>query len=444
MKILVTDDSKTDVTLLDPLTALYNRPGLEKKIREKIVEADTAQHKLALLHINMHRFKTINTSLGHKTGDLLLKEVATRLREKIGTENIIARSGNDEFIVILERVKDNQTVTVITQQIIDLLATIFHLNGHQIQISTSIGIACYPDPAHARTDFIQRAGIALHHAKHTGKNNFAFYSFPLEKKYRKLASLEHHLHFAIAKKEIYLTYQPVCDLQSGFPVGVEALLRWKHPIYGLISPEIFIPIAEKMGMITTIGQWALHQACLQGQQWRNQGYKKFRLAVNVSFHQVIQHDFISLVTKVLQETHFPAKNLELEITETAIVTHTPALKRTLKKLRTLGISISIDDFGTRYSFLTNLSFLPVNTFKIDQIFIKNITKNTRNKVIVKSLIALGKTLNMHVIAEGVQTKEQQKFLIENHCVLAQGYLFSNPLRARAMTTYLKKAYAKNK
>lgn len=420
----------------DVLTELYNRFQFEKTVKEKLAESDRYQNGVTLMFIDLDHFKTINDSFGHHIGDLLLKEVASRLRKNFGLEDFIARLGGDEFVVLLSHTDNLKTAEEIAKKVNKSLAEIYQIGTHSVRISASIGVAFYPSPGITHESFVQNADIAMYHAKAMGRNNYQMYNADLNLKYKKQINIEHELKFALDRNQLNLTYQPIHHLLSKKVIGMEALARWNHPEFGAISPNIFIPIAEETGLILEIGSWVLNEACSKAAKWYHEGYKDLKFSVNLSLHQFLQDNFFEVVVDILNRHNLPPKVLELELTETTVITYTNYFKSTIKKLYEIGIGISIDDFGTRYSSLTSLKYLPITTLKIDKTFLKEVTTDPKNEIIVKSLIALGSSLNLTVIAEGVQSEEQEQFLILNGCMHGQGYLLSKALTHEEMSKYL--------
>ena len=407
------------ISSTDILTGLYNRFQFEKMIKTRLAAAIRHKFNLALLFVDLDHFKIINDKFGHGIGDLLLKDVAFRLQKCTRMEDLIARIGGDEFVVILSQIENSRTAGYVAQKIVYELGRGYCINGNNIKISASIGIACYPEQEGDAAAIIQCADIAMYAAKELGRNNYQYYSEALSEKYRHQLGLEHELKFATDRKELNILYQPIYDLLAKEIIGAEALVRWEHPDYGIISPNIFIPIAEETGLINEIGTWVLRHACEQGKMMIAVN-PEFILSVNVSILQLMNENFMSILSNILTDTTMPARNIELKLTETTAITYTSALKETMRELQDLGMGISIDDFGTRYSSLTSLRHLPITSLKIGEEFVKNVDIDKKNNIIVKSLIALSKNLNLKVIAEGIQSEEQMQFLIVHGCIFGQG------------------------
>lgn len=428
-QLITKTDELNKISTTDVLTGLYNRFHFEKVIKKKMYAAQRHKHNIALLFVDLDHFKTINDSFGHGIGDILLKEVAYRLQKCTRLDDFIARIGGDEFVVIISQIENHQAAGEVAQKIVEELSKDYRINGIDIKISASVGVTCYPEQPGDVATVIQNADIAMYAAKELGRNNYQYFTEALNERYRHQLGLEHELKFAISRKQLFMIYQPIYDLLTRSVVGVEALLRWEHPEYGTISPNVFIPIAEDTGLIVEIGTWVLEHVCREGKKWILEHDEAFILSVNVSIHQLISEHFISSLKDILAETKIPAQNLELELTESTVITYTSNLKETMRKLQMMGVRISIDDFGTRYSSLTSLRQLPITTLKIDKEFVASVDKDKKNGIIVKSLIALGENLNLSVIAEGIQSEEQLQFLLVNGCRFGQGDFLMKPLRS---------------
>jgi diguanylate cyclase (GGDEF)-like protein len=412
----------------DALTGIYNRFQFDKSIVEKLSMANRYHRQLALLFIDLDNFKIINDTFGHHVGDLLLKEVATRLKSCLRTEDFLARVGGDEFAVILSDIDNPLIAGVIAQKILDSLTPDYHLDENKIRTSASIGIALYPSSETTQMTLIQNADVAMYHAKELGRNSYQYYSANLNEKYKQHIHLEQALQFALEKNQFYLKYQPIMDLQKRQVIGLETLLCWDHPEYGAVSPVDFIPIAEEMGLIVPIGYWIMRQACEHAVQWGLEEIDNFKLGINISSHQLLQEDFYQNTVDILNDTNVSPTLLEFEITETTEMDYADfTLRQTITKLHDLGITISIDDFGTGYSSLTRLKDLAIDTLKIDQIFVQDAIKDYNAGIIVKNLINMCKELKLDVIAEGIETQEQLDFLLAHGCIHGQGYLLARPL-----------------
>lgn len=408
----------------DNLTGLPNRYMLNECLDETLERCKQNNKELAIMFLDLDRFKLVNDTMGHHTGDLLLKEVSKRLRRSVRDEDIVARQGGDEFIILLEDI-DKESAAQVAQRIINEFVSPFHLKNKEFFITTSIGISIFPKDGHNQIDIIKSADKAMYVAKERGKNNYQFYRVLTDTVNRKMM-LEEGLRRAIAESELDVYYQPQIDLNTGELVGIEALLRWDHPKLGKVSPEEFIPIAEETGLIISIGEWVLREACKQNKMWQAAGYPPIKIAVNVSAYQLQIHDFPGYVEQVLQETEIQPKFLELEITE-SLMKNVIETRIILNKLKKIGVNIAIDDFGTGYSSLSVLSHLPIDVIKIDRVFINDMLTNTDTSTLVKTMIEMGRNLNITLVAEGIEREEQRKILNDLHCQTGQGYLFSSPV-----------------
>jgi len=423
---------------IDSLTGVYNRFQFDRTIKEVTAAADRFRYTLALLFVDLDNFKNVNDSYGHHIGDQLLMSVAKRLKLCTRTNDFIARIGGDEFAIIINQIENHALAGRIAKKIIESVSMSYDLGNHNVRIGASVGIAYYPDQGTTLQNIIQNADIAMYHAKSLGRNNYQYYSVELYDKYRKKISLEHSLKFALERKELYLSYQPVLDLETKDIVGIETLICWDHPTFGKVSPNIFIPIAEETGLISSIGSWVFNTACHQAAKWELSKIKNFKFAVNLSSRQLLNEEFIPFIVNLLKKTEMPPEMLELELTESTVMSYTSGpFVAMIKKLHELGPSIAIDDFGTGYSSLTRLRHLPIKTLKIDQSFVQDVINNKDGSIIVCCLIALGKNLGLNVIAEGIETEEQYNFLLKNNCPQGQGYFLSKPLTADQMTLFLK-------
>lgn len=422
----------------DILTGIDNRLQFDTVIRDKIEYASHHNIKFALLLIDLDNFKSINDYLGHHVGDLLLKAVANRLKISLQENNFVARLEGDEFAVIINQINHPEDAEYLSQKISDILSKPYRLANHDIQISCSTGIACYPMSGTTTETLIQCAEIAMYYAKESGRNNYQYYTAELPTKDKKQFYLEYSLRAALSKNEIYLCYQPIFQLKPIKLVGMEALMRWKNPELGVVLPEQFIPIAEEIGLITGLGEWALNSACEQAAIWYQNGFKDFRLAVNISSRQFLSKGFIDLLKEIIKKTNVPTKLLELELTESTVMKSSIMTDKIIKEISDMKIGISLDDFGTGYSSLVHLKNLPISTLKIDRSFVMDSDKNPGDALILKAIISLGKILKLNLIAEGIESEEQLQFLIKNKCSQGQGYFLSKPLSTEEMSLLIKK------
>lgn len=419
----------------DLLTGILNRNGLYKSLEKLLKNAD---EEVAFLFLDLDRFKSVNDTFGHKTGDELLRAVAERMSKLVERDHIISRYAGDEFIIVLRKSSQEEAVEI-AQKIINSFSIPFILSDEEIYTTFSIGISLYPSDGASKETVIKNADNALYLAKKKGKNNYQLFTNKLKEQNKRKSMLEKDLRKAIKCEELHLNYQPQFDLETKKIVGLEALLRWNHPTYGPISPGEFIPLAEETNLILPLGKWVLEQACQQNKKWQDEGYEPFRIAVNVSVKQLQQFDFVSSVSQTLQKTGLNPKYLELEITE-SILQDLACLKHSIKKLRALGVSIAIDDFGTGYSSLSVLYQLPINSLKIDQSFVRNLNSTNRTSAIIKTIIDMGRNLDFYVVAEGIEYEDQASFLCKNHCHIGQGYYFSHPLSSHEVQKMLVKRH----
>ena len=410
----------------DTLTGLGNRNMLEDTIAREIERAGQNGSRIAVLFIDLDGFKLINDTMGHATGDQLLSEVAQRISRVLRRTDTAIRLGGDEFLVVVPDVARFEDCASLAEKLLCEIRTAIELGHERLSVSASIGIAVYPDNAGDFTGLIQAADSAMYGAKERGRNRFAFYSSDMAERAMERLHIEQGLLRAIANDQLLLHYQPVVRLADGQLVGFEALIRWDEPTHGRIGPDRFIPVAEECGLIDYIGSWVLHTACAQALVWIRQGFTDLRLAVNVSARQMSAGDFDVTVSDALAVTGFPAAQLELEITESTLqaVEHSRQL---LGRLKALGVRISIDDFGTGFSSLSRLKHLPIDRIKIDRSFVQDLPGDVNDAAITEAIIAMAASLGLELIAEGVETPEQQQFLLARGCTEAQGYLFSRPL-----------------
>jgi len=416
----------------DPLTKLPNRLLLRDRLKHCIeVERRAGQNRLALLMLDLDRFKAVNDRLGHKAGDELLQQVAERITDRLRNVDMVARLGGDEFIIMLENIANPQDASRVAEDIIRELSKPFTLSeNHDVWIGASIGISLYQQHGDSLEILMDHADKALYQAKDQGRGCFAYFSEDLTIAARERIELEARLRRAIQQQELCVYYQPQVDIASGLIVGAEALVRWLDPNEGLIPPSRFIPIAEETSLIEEIGEWVLRETCNQGQYWLVTGLPPLTLAVNISPYQLKRCDINALAATVLAESGFPAQLLELEITESGIMENQDNVMELLDSLRSQGIRLAIDDFGTGYSSLAYLKSFPLNVLKIDKRFIDDIPYSKDGMEIAATIIAMGHTLGLKVLAEGVETPEQLAFLRERHCDTYQGYIKSCPLPAK--------------
>jgi len=433
----------------DSLTALPNSRLFKDRLEHAISQAERNNKILAIMFLDLDRFKLINDTMGHSAGDELLKITSQRLIEAVrktdsitmnanGNTSSIARFGGDEFTILLDDVENVQAIIRIAERIVENVSQPLMLERQEVHISTSIGIAIYPDDGMQADVILKHADSAMYHAKAQGRNNFQFFTEAMNNSSIELLSLENNLHKALVQNELCLYYQPQVSVITGQLVGMEALIRWQHPERGFVSPGVFIPLAEETGMIMQIGEWVFREACTQGVNWLNAGYQLEKISVNLSARQLKDEGLPVLIALILEETGMPADKLCIELTETALILEPEVALARLKKIKELGISLSLDDFGTGYSSLSYLKRFPIDTLKIDQAFIRDVKVDHEDAALVKAIIAMAHGLGMEVIAEGVEIQEQLEFLGANACDTIQGYLFSRPLPAKDMTDLLLK------
>lgn len=421
----------------DALTGLPNRTLFNDRLNLALEQAHRSREKLAVLFLDLDRFKLVNDTLGHAMGDRLLKEVAKRLISCLPKGNTVARLGGDEFTIILPKVTRLKDVVKSSKKILEGLKPSFNLEGQEAYITTSLGVSLYPSDGEDSETLLKNADTAMYKAKERGRNNYQFYTPAMNAKALKQLTLENRLHRAIEQEEFVVYYQPQVELRNGEIIGVEALTRWQHPELGLLPPSDFIPLAEETGLIIPLGEWVLRKACTQNKIWQDGGLGPLRVAVNLSVRQFQQSDLVETVAAILKETGIEPQWLELEITESMAMQDLDFTIKILAELRKMGIQISIDDFGSGYSFLNSLKKLPIHALKIDQSFISELTIDSQDAAIANAVIVLAHSLGLEVTAEGVETQEQLSFLKEQRCDKMQGYLFSRPIAADSLEKLLK-------
>ncbi|MDO3383551.1 putative bifunctional diguanylate cyclase/phosphodiesterase [Gilvimarinus algae] len=419
----------------DALTSLPNRSLFYDRINHGIARAQRASSKLALMLLDVDRFKNINDSLGHDSGDLLLKAIAGRLNDGVRDMDTVARLGGDEFVVLLEGVHDLEDVRFVANKLLAQLSRPMEIAGHDISITASIGISVYPTDGEDTDELLKNADIAMYKAKEAGKNNCQFYAKGMSASAVNFLLLENDLRRGIEQDQLILHYQPQIDLASGALTGVEALVRWQHPERGLVSPAHFIPLAEETGLIVPLGEWVLKAACQQQKSWIDAGLNVPQMAVNLSTRQFRQRDFPGKVASVLRETGLPAQYLELEITESCAMEHASETINQLNQLNQMGLQLSIDDFGTGYSSLAYLKRFPIDKLKIDSSFIHDLPLDQNDAAIAKSIIGLAHNMQLTVVAEGVEQEHQVKWLCEQGCDQAQGFYYAKPMAAAQFVSH---------
>jgi len=417
-----------ELAFYDSLTSLPNRRLFEDRLQQVVEYSKEAKHKTAVLFVDLDRFKFINDSLGHHLGDEFLKRVSERFRDNLRKTDTISRFAGDEFAIMLPKTSETEAI-ILAQRLNQVLAQPFNICGHSVSVSASIGIAFSHGNVENAAELVKNADTAMYYTKKFGKNNFTVYSEELDLNTAYKLTIEKDLKTAISNREFVLYYQPIIDLNTGKISGMESLIRWKHPEFGLLSPDTFIPISEESGQIFLIGKWVLYTACNQNKKWQEQGHPPFKISVNISTIQLQHQSFVETVEGILEETGLDSQWLELEVTESILMEDTEYMKDNLVKLKKLGVSIAIDDFGTGYTSLSYLRQFSFDRVKIDRSFINDISDGLNGKAITSTIISLAQKLNMGVIAEGIENEIQLSFLKDEQCDEGQGYYFSRPLPA---------------
>jgi diguanylate cyclase (GGDEF)-like protein len=425
----------TYIALHDDLTNLPNRSLLTDRLSQMLTRVQWRKRLTAVLSFDLDHFNKINDTMGRQIGDFLLKAVSERFRSCVRPGDTIARLGGDEFVMVLADLARPEDVSKIAQKIIGAFSKPFAIQNHEFYITTSIGISLSPNDGIDAQTLLRAADMAMFRAKEQGRNNYQYYHPALNSNAHERFSLETGLRQALAREEFLLHYQPQVDLGTGQIIGVEALLRWQHPERGLVSPEIFVPLAEETGLIIPIGEWVLRTACAQGKSWQNSGFDDMKVTVNLSGRQFQQNNLTETIKGILRETGLDHRRLELELTE-SVMQNSETTIAMLRELTDMGIDISIDDFGTGYSSLSYLKRFPIRTLKIDQSFVRNVTTNPDDPTIIKAIISMAHSLRLRAIAEGVETEEQLQFLRSLECDGMQGFLLSPPLPPDEITKFL--------
>ena len=427
----------------DPLTDLPNRTLLNERIGHAIALAHRHKKQFAVMFLDIDRFKTINDSLGHTVGDRLLRSVAERLLTCVRITDTVSRLGGDEFVVLLSEIEHIGDANGVAEKILTSLAAAHQIPPHEINMTVSLGISVYPDDGGDAETLVRHADIALYHAKDSGRNNAKVFTQEMSSRAVEQRSLESGLRGALKRQEFELYYQPKVRLATGEITGAEALLRWHHPLRGHILPEVFIPVAEESHLIVRIGEWVLREACTQAQAWRNSGLNIDQIAVNISALEFQAPGFLERVKAILTDTGLDPHCLELEMTESVLMEHAESTASLLVALKAMGLRLAIDDFGTGYSSLSYLSRFPIDTLKIDQSFVHQMTSDLCGATIVSTVINMGRSLKQRVVAEGVETGEQLAFLQTRDCEEGQGYHFSKPLCAQEFAAIVRTGLSGN-
>ena len=436
----------------DDLTGLPNRALFHDRLQQSLAHSERYKGNSAILFLDLDNFKRINDTLNHSVGDLLLKAVAERLSKYIriadtvarqgvkASSNTVARLGGDEFTVLLTEINSLQDAAKVAQRILNSLSVPFRLDGHEVFVSGSIGIAVYPFDGEDMDSLLRNADTAMYHAKNQGKNNFQFYKQSMNATAFERLTMENDLRKAVERNELILYYQPKMDIRTGKIIAVEALLRWNHPDKGLLAPAEFISLAEETGLIIPIGEWVLKTACNQNKVWQRpgSGFTRIAVSVNLSGQQFKQEGVVKVIEKVLHDSLLGPEYLELEITESVIMKNAEIIITMFHNLKNMGVQLSMDDFGTGYSSFSYLKRFPLDIIKIDRSFIKDISEKNEDAAIVKAIIAMAHTLKLRVVAEGVETEQQLELLRKLGCDEMQGYLLSTPLPADEIPEFLVK------
>jgi len=420
----------------DVLTELPNSMLLGDRLTQALAQCRRHDRQLAVMFIGLDRFKRINNALGHPVGDEMLKRVARTLATVVRESDSVFRYGSDEFVVILGDITDPQMTKGVAEKLLGAINSPHPIDGHDLTVTASLGISVYPADGFDAVALIKKAETAMRNVKENGPNDFRFFTEDMNRRARQQQTIESGLRLALQRKEFVLHYQPKLDLTSGKVVGVEALVRWNRPDHGLVYPSDFIPVAEDSGLIVPLSQWVLQEACQQACRWQAEGMRPLYLSVNVSAIDFRQRGFVDGIARTLKETGLDPTQLELEITESVLMQNIDTTVATLKAIKHLGIRLAIDDFGTGYSSLSYLQKFPVDVLKIDQSFVGDLSIDSNDAKLVSTIISLGKSLNLHIIAEGVETRDQLEFLKIHQCEEVQGYYFSKAVEPQAFSQWM--------
>jgi diguanylate cyclase (GGDEF)-like protein len=420
----------------DVLTELPNSMLLGDRLTQAMAQCRRHDRQLAVMFIGLDRFKRVNNALGHPVGDEMLKRVARGLATVVRESDSVFRYGSDEFVVIAGDIVDAQQTKGVAEKLLAAISTPQPIDGHDLSVTASLGISVYPTDGFDAVALIKKAETAMRNVKETGPNDYRFFTEDMNRRARQQQTIESGLRLGLQRKEFVLHYQPKLDLKSGKVVGVEALVRWNRPDHGLVYPSDFIPVAEDSGLIVPLSQWVLQEACQQACRWQAQGMRPLYLSVNISAIDFRQRGFVDGIARTLKETGLDPTQLELEITESVLMQNVDTTVAILKAIKQLGIRLAIDDFGTGYSSLSYLQKFPVDVLKIDQSFVGDLSIDSNDAKLVSTIISLGKSLNLHIIAEGVETLEQLEFLKKHQCEEVQGYYFSKAVEPQAFADWM--------
>ncbi|MDD5523934.1 MAG: EAL domain-containing protein [Smithella sp.] len=432
----------------DVLTGLPNRMMFSQLLNQAIESSRRHERQFAILFIDLDRFKIINDAMGHDAGDELLTEMAKRFRQSLRAvdvvgrpkerNDVVGRLGGDEFIILIEEISELSQVAVLAQRVLSAAMKPIVILGEECRVTASIGISVYPGDGEDEQTLMKKADMAMYFAKEEGKNNFQFYSQNTQSQAFERLSIETNLRKALERNELYLEYQAKLDFKTGVITGAEALLRWKNPLLGLVTPTQFIPVAEETGMIVSIGRWVMKTVCAQNVAWQSQCLPPVRVAVNLSLRQLMDDKLLEDIKAALDDSGMAPNLLELEITESMVMYKPERLIEVLTKIKNMGVRLALDDFGTGYSSLAQIKQFPIDTLKVDRSFIRNLSQNSEHKAIIEAIIAVGKTLSLNVVAEGVETMAQDEFLREHVCDEMQGFYFSKPVAPEQFADLLRK------
>jgi diguanylate cyclase (GGDEF)-like protein/PAS domain S-box-containing protein len=420
----------------DSLTELPNRALLIDRLEQALARARWHERLVAVLFLDLDRFKNINDSLGHEVGDRLLQEVGARLRAVVRERDTIARHGGDEFVILLDDIATEADVSHIAQKLLDALLPPFQIDGQLLHVTGSIGISSYPSDGASPPSLLRNADAAMYRAKEAGKNTFRFYSQDMSARAIQRLTMENNLRLALERSQFVLHYQPQVDAVTGATVGAEALLRWQHPEFGLVEPAEFVPLLEETGLIVPVGTWVLREACAELGRWQQSGGRPLRMAVNISGRQFDDPGLPAMVRRLLSDFGLAPDSLELELTESVLMGHTATVDEVLRELGHARVRLTVDDFGTGYSSLSYLKRFPIDALKVDRSFVRDVSADENDAHLVAAIVGMGASLGMDVVAEGVETEVQREFLRRCGCRLMQGHLFARPMPGAAFQALL--------